>query len=1466
MSKCPNKNLNDFKVLVNELGEQEAYSVFMQNDGKVPYLQSREQNHYLWKVENKYGLNKWDHADNQVTKTPIPFSIERANELVRDIEEEYVGDFVVYANPVTEEEATVHLDGYPIPASELTEMYPNESINEAITKYKAFKDYEFEQDNGTKDILPKDKPSFSIYKHPRIVEPNNRFEELKNTLLSNMPKVIEVVEDNELPVPARLLAGGKKIVINPILVTETSLGHEFGHILIDLRGGLNNAFILEGIEQLKGTELWAKTASKYPNISPEQLGKEVLAEAIGIEVSDLFQTPEPRNIFAKWLTRFYKWLGSRTGIDKNNAKELARELLDDEGIDENSLTGVPADYDQDQEIDLLAERPEEEVEDLEGFTEIKDKFYSIRESAIQIATSKLATEERLGNTIEIEDLQHLVTILTDKRFNDKVAILSFVDNAVKGINSAYTDYRRRLEFYENGDVDYITPKQLLNWYNVASAYSMLDGISIDIMKGVYSVEGIDAGVLQEIKKMLDGVIDKKNELLNIHEDLGTKVFNDSVSDYHNKIVMKVRYDKLAEGREKFFPKFKNRKIDRKEYDSLVNEYADNFIKENALAINKLSIKSLRGEMYQATEADISIMERMFGTILDTKDALTGTLVRKFVAVDHDIRKGSIDFKVKTLELVEKLEEQLGYDQSTVPSEFYSFMLERDSNGKLTGNVAAKVSSMLLDAFTDYKAEQFDLANDEQQTVEEAYIAIDKWVAENMPEDGVAKREAFADFTDKLKMLGTLTDGELLLYISNENAPKKYKRGLSSLNINQKGLQALIDWKHDNKYTFIKPAEKWITKEWKALEKIRENKNDARTKFYDHIMTASSASDSRLPQSLKIKNRLPFLRKDTREILLEKGTVKEAAIEKYKKSFQFRHDEVEYGSAFLDRTGKPIDFIPVNYIRPKSKVEEVDGKEVVTPQYDVKDQSFDIATLYNSYNTMSLNYAKKLEIMPTMEYAKIVMHNRKMPMAGKAVQLLNDNKLTRKITKTGESQLETMWNSFLKADLYGQSKVKESLEIGGKEYNWGKVLDFTGKYAAMNLLAGNVHQAIANVTLGETTQILEAMAGEYYTMESMRKASAFYFNNTVEMLGDIGERMPKNVVNLLNEEFDILNEYDDGKFREKSKFANLCKTSTLYFTAHAGEHFMQTRVMLAMLASHKAVDKDGNDLGSMLDNYYNEGHRLVLNPKVDLAKSQWLDGTDGTVNQQALFGAKVKRLLASMHGEYGNLGKNEIQRYAVGRMAIMFRKFIVPGALRRWQGKRPNYLLENYTEGYYRTGINFLQKSFKELHALGISAFTENYDKLSQAERKNIHRLITEFSFMFGFSILAGVLFAFAGKVDDDDELAMAAILNGGYVADRVRKEYLFFYSPLTIVDIMRSPVATMSVINNLSTVFSQLMPFSGERTFIPEGFDEYKRGNWKGKKKLNKSIMRLVPVIKQAYKVRDIEDILKAMNIETSKE
>ena len=131
--------------------------------------------------------------------------------------------------------------------------------------------------------------------------------------------------------------------------------------------------------------------------------------------------------------------------------------------------------------------------------------------------------------------------------------------------------------------------------------------------------------------------------------------------------------------------------------------------------------------------------------------------------------------------------------------------------------------------------------------------------------------------------------------------------------------------------------------------------------------------------------------------------------------------------------------------------------------------------------------------------------------------------------------------------------------------------------------------------------------------------------------------------------------------------------------------------------------------------------------------------------------------------------------------------------------------------------------------------------LLEVEKANIRRTIGEMIFLVGTWIMISAL---TKAMDDDDEddwyLSFLA-----YQAARFKSELLFFVNPIEAMRILRSPMASMSVVENTANILSQLLSDPGEL---------YQRGHWKGKPKIVKDFINFIPVQRQVYRLMYIDD------------
>lgn len=224
---------------------------------------------------------------------------------------------------------------------------------------------------------------------------------------------IKVVYDETLKAKGKWNPKTKTLSINPYYATQDTAIHEAGHILIDAMGGTTNRVIKAAIKQLEGSKLWKETAKAYPlsdEYTIDDLGKEVLAEAIGREGAGIFDTVAEQNKFQQYLNYIFDWLKRNLGLEKNIAKNLAKQIIS--GIGTKKLTGTTGkeQFQKQDEIDELnndlnsIEEQIEEAEDDDVISELEAVRDTIldRIERLENQSEAFAEREKLINGLDVE--------------------------------------------------------------------------------------------------------------------------------------------------------------------------------------------------------------------------------------------------------------------------------------------------------------------------------------------------------------------------------------------------------------------------------------------------------------------------------------------------------------------------------------------------------------------------------------------------------------------------------------------------------------------------------------------------------------------------------------------------------------------------------------------------------------------------------------------------------------------------------------------------------------------------------------------------------------------------------------------------------------------------------------------------------------------------------------------------------
>ena len=1483
---CPNKNLKDWGDLVDRFGEETAYYIFIKNGDKVPYLQGRESNRFIWNVENSLKLVEWKNDNGKNTKVPKTFDNETANNYVQQIKSDYIGDFTVKAIP-SGEGSYIKLEGKPLVKHEVDE-YQKDTTKDGSDLIESYEQYKVLQDqekgiDSFEDVLPLNLAEQSYILYDKEIAKENEFTDnrisddiLVKSFKDVMPKIEEVVIDNKIDDSAKF-ENGKVIINNDNFKTV-------GQALIDIRGGIADKFVATGVDLIKGTDLYTKIEEENKDLIEDEISKMALEQAIKSESMDIFSTTEASDKFEHWLNRYFKWISVRTGMTKVQIRNAS-------GDNVSTPTGDLTDQEWSNKIEGT-ESQEEKNKTQKIMDSLIDEYSKIRSKATKIVQERIDKARRSGRLEDIGDLEDVLLKLEDDLTKDKKAIIMFVKNASDLINREYMIYNTNRKEEANGDPEAFSIRLLTRWHDMLTSYDVLDDIlSLLPDESFLGTEGaLDKSTTNMLKYQLQDIIAKKNKLRDQYINRGTDKITEALNRYSGRLKIQTKEEKRREWRKNN----KNKKYSKEEAIELQNKYAEDYIKKNITEIVKQSKQMIKGELSFASEGDVNLITMWLDTMLDTNDMVMAAMTKKIVVHKGLVHEDTKTFKDQAWPIVQELYKEANYTWGkTDLVKVYDFMLEKDKDGKRTGHIISKFTSALSKEYAAEKRRNSILPH------EEARKKNFEWWNKNNPLDTKARDEALQKYMEQLVETGDIKQEDITIYYENQKIPSQFRPPLWKVfNEDSTNGSLLIErWKKENNKDFRQPIDKWKNREWSTFSKFMEdNPNSPKTKFYKLIQKNIEDTNKGLPGDKKRYDELPFTFKDTIERVVAGQKVKDVSKDAFQRLVERRIDEEGKGM-YTDMNDKPIDFVPYHYTRPtgthkhkvtyKLKVSEDKaaiaagkGKEFKTKtryviadtaeeaiqktinntvgidpdsvrainkediQWSDEDQSYDLMGAYYKYFKMANNFRHMNEIVPEVDLVKRLSEQRDYAVKdsrGNTVFKKLGLKSERPVTKKGvNANLVKMFDHFVKTTMYGQGHADEgSFDMMGWKFDSAKFRDNLNKYSSYTMLGLNVMQAVSNVSLGELQQIIEAHAGEFLNKKDLHKATVLYGKEMPGMLGDVGMPSGSSVVTHLNEKWDILNEYDNPDYKKNNKFSKLISSSTLFFMAHAGEHFMQTRIMLAMLSKKRAFDKEGNDIGSMYDMYSVKDGQLTLSDKVDLEKSDWGE------EQQILFGAKVKRLLAKLHGEYSDLGKNAAQRYSIGRMGMLFRKFIVPGVKRRWQKKQINEFLEEYTEGSYRSMFSFIGRAFSETRALGFASFTENWKEMSPREQSNIIRGVSELGLGIMIAILASAFLTLKGESDDDKEKYLLSL--GAYIAGRVKSEFFFYVDPSSTMTILKSPAVATTMIESVLKLGSQIV-------FDP--FATYERDSWKDQPKVLKSLMRLTPAIKQYYKVRDVEDSL----------
>ena len=620
-------------------------------------------------------------------------------------------------------------------------------------------------------------------------------------------------------------------------------------------------------------------------------------------------------------------------------------------------------------------------------------------------------------------------------------------------------------------------------------------------------------------------------------------------------------------------------------------------------------------------------------------------------------------------------------------------------------------------------------------------------------------------------------------------------------------------------------------------------NAAQKEYYDTVMNIKSQLDSYLPEKYTTLTNAVKIRKDLLERVKSSDDVKSGTKqiwESIKDEFIRRTDDVDFGdrATVKDFEGNEVQTLPIYFTKLK------EGESA-------NDLSTDIVSTLTAYAAMANDFDEMNKVIDVLELGRDLLRKRQITQTQGGKPLVEKfkavgRKVEGKLTKEGEAtRFVQRLNDFFEMQVYGRYMADEGT-FGKTNIDKGKVANFVNRVTSMNNLALNVLSGISNVATGTVMMRIESFAGEFFNEKNTITADRIYGQSLPEYLAEIGSRVKTSKLALWDELFNVMQEYEQDvrevNFDRKSWFSRMFNTSTLFFMNNAGEHWMQNRTSLALADAYKMKAPNGK-IVSLWDamevvpidkNNKKAGAKLQL--KQGYTKA---DGSAFTQDDIIKFSRKSAAINQRMHGIYNKADRSAVQRLAIGRMGMMFRKWIKPSLNRRFKSATYNYDLDTWTEGYYRTSGRFLLQLARDLRETQFN-LAARWNELTPTEKANIRRALTETGHFLAVMAIIGLI----EWSDDKDRPWLVRMAE--YQARRLYTELGTMIPGKSMITeglrIIKSPAAGINTIENMLDLTKLLNPWNY--------MDELQSGRYEGHSTAYKSFFEspIIPMNRTIYR------------------
>lgn len=620
-------------------------------------------------------------------------------------------------------------------------------------------------------------------------------------------------------------------------------------------------------------------------------------------------------------------------------------------------------------------------------------------------------------------------------------------------------------------------------------------------------------------------------------------------------------------------------------------------------------------------------------------------------------------------------------------------------------------------------------------------------------------------------------------------------------------------------------------------------------IFEKYIALKRKFDKRYPKN-RVNSVRAIQRRKTRterrlDLFKSPGTVVEDIKESMAKDFlETADDDIMYGqrTGLRDFSGQEHLVLPVLYTRPLSNPDDL---------------STDVFGALSSYSYASNVYYELDKVVDPLEVGRQIVNeqrnvakiSRDKPMVerlGKGAQVLS------KIFQTGSSNIESKLQDFMESQVYGRY-YKDSdtvFKVGKHNVKVNKAINSFLSISSVAQLGFNWCANAANIATGLAMQNIEAAAGQFFHGKTLLKADGIYSKELMSFLPEMESRNKTSKLALFDDMFDVKQDFKDkaGRSRVNGLLKRVFGETVAFLGQTCGDHWLYNRTAIAMALETKVIV---NDKEMTLWDALEVQNKFEGNDKIKVLRipKGAKDARTGKVINDDWIGEWSEGLKYVNHRLFGVYNSDDMvaaERTAAGRMLLQFRKWIVPQMAARFDGKKYILAINNYTEGYYRTSLNFL---------LGLKKGQDNirrqWGDLEDWEKANIKRSLAEITQFAAVWILSQVLLS--GAKDPDKNWARKF---AEYMVQREVHELGNLTPSLTmgreILKTVQSPISAINSAQNLLNLVGSIID-------PRDWFNELQTGNYEGHSTLYKHLMKApLPILPQYRQMdrflNDIDD------------